>query len=51
MNTDRQTYIDLYEDYPITSKKYPAFSLAVMYDKMMDRIQESKEISNFNVSN
>lgn len=51
MNESKISYVNLYKEYPMVSKLYPAFSLSVMYDNMIHEIEEAKEISKFNYLN
>lgn len=48
-NTDKAAYIGLYSTYPMVSRKYPAFSLTVMFDKMTDEITRAAEIAAFTI--
>lgn len=47
MNTVKSEYVSLYQTYPLSSIKYPGFSLSVMYDKMLEIIDKAKEIASF----
>lgn len=49
-NTAKSDYVSLYQTYPLSSKKYPVFSLSVMYDKMNAEIEKAKEIASFSVA-
>lgn len=46
-NTNKGDYVGLYSTYPMTSRKYPAFSLTVMFDKMTVEITRAAEIATF----
>ena len=46
-NTNRGDYVGLYATYPMTSRKYPAFSLSVMFDRMNEEIEKAAEIASF----
>lgn len=46
-NTNKGDYVGLYSAYPITSRKYPAFSLSVMFDRMNAEIAKAAKIASF----
>lgn len=46
-NTNKGDYVGLYSTYPMNSRKYPAFSLAVMFDRMNVDIARAAEIASF----
>lgn len=46
-NTNKGDYVGLYSTYPMTSRKYPAFSLSVMFDRMNADITKAAEIASF----
>lgn len=48
-NTNKGDYVGLYSTYPMTSRKYPAFSLSVMFDRMNSEIKKASEIASFHV--
>lgn len=48
-NTNKEAYVSLYKTYPVRSRKYPAFSLAVMFDAMISEIQRAREIASFSL--
>lgn len=48
-NTNKGDYVGLYSTYPMTSRKYPAFSLSVMFDRMNAEIKKAAEIASFPV--
>lgn len=48
-NTNKGDYVGLYSTYPLISRKYPAFSLSVMFDRMNADISKAAEIASFRV--
>ena len=48
-NTNKGDYVGLYSTYPMNSRKYPAFSLSVMFDRMNADIAKAAEIASFRV--
>jgi len=46
-NTNKGDYVGLYSTYPMNSRKYPAFSLSVMFDRMNVDIARAAEIASF----
>ena len=48
-NTNKGDYVGLYSTYPMASRKYPAFSLSVMFDRMNAEIARAAEIASFRV--
>lgn len=46
-NMNKADYVGLYSKYPMTSKKYPAFSLAGLFESMNDEIARAAEIASF----
>ena len=45
--TNKGDYVGLYSTYPMNSRKYPAFSLSVMFDRMNVDIARAAEIASF----
>ena len=48
-NTNKGDYVGLYSTYPMNSRKYPAFSLSVMFDRMNVDIARAAEIASAKV--
>lgn len=48
-NTSKSAYVKLYSTYPMTSRKYPAFSLSTMFDRMNADIAKAAEVASFSV--
>lgn len=46
-NTNKGDYVGLYSTFPMTSRKCPAFSLSVMFDRMNAEIAKAAEIASF----